>query len=133
MEESEKSTEPTSVYMQYDLLSNDNNNNQRGSSSDQANFLSSEFLKKYIQYAKSQEEPRLGKAAAAYLCELWVNLRNEEETDGKAKVSYKSYDIIDISIYYKINFLHCSDITLNTTCFRFTLSPCNSSCKGASW
>ena len=85
MEEAEKNTEPTSVYMQYDL--NDHNNDQRDSSSDQANFLSSEFLKKYIQYAKSHEEPRLGKAAAAYLCELWVNLRNEEEIDGKAKVS----------------------------------------------
>jgi DNA replicative helicase MCM subunit Mcm2 (Cdc46/Mcm family) len=87
MEEVEKSTEPTSVYMQYDLLSSDDNNDQRDSSSDLANFLSTEFLKKYIQYAKSHEEPRLGKAAAAYLCDLWVNLRNEEETDGKAKVS----------------------------------------------
>lgn len=86
MEEAEKSTEPTSVYMQYDLLSNDNDNDQRDS--DQATFLSSEFLKKYIQYTKSHEEPRLGKAAAAYLCELWVNLRNEEEIDGQAKVSH---------------------------------------------
>ncbi|GBB85923.1 hypothetical protein RclHR1_12360003 [Rhizophagus clarus] len=85
MEEAEKNTEPTSVYMQYDLLSSDNDNDQRDS--DQINFLSSEFLKKYIQYAKSHEEPRLGKAAAAYLCELWVNLRNEEETDGQAKTS----------------------------------------------
>ncbi|PKC08862.1 MCM-domain-containing protein [Rhizophagus irregularis] len=85
MEEAEKSTEPTSVYMQYDLLSNDNDNDQRDS--DQATFLSSEFLKKYIQYTKSHEEPRLGKAAAAYLCELWVNLRNEEEIDGQAKTS----------------------------------------------
>ncbi|CAB4376085.1 unnamed protein product [Rhizophagus irregularis] len=85
MEEAEKSMEPTSVYMQYDLLSNDNDNDQRDS--DQATFLSSEFLKKYIQYTKSHEEPRLGKAAAAYLCELWVNLRNEEEIDGQAKTS----------------------------------------------
>ncbi|PKY41066.1 MCM-domain-containing protein [Rhizophagus irregularis] len=85
MEEAEKSTEPTSVYMQYDLLSNDNDNDQRDS--DQVTFLSSEFLKKYIQYTKSHEEPRLGKAAAAYLCELWVNLRNEEEIDGQAKTS----------------------------------------------
>jgi DNA replicative helicase MCM subunit Mcm2 (Cdc46/Mcm family) len=88
MEEAEKSMEPTPVYMQYDLLSDDNNNDQRDS--DQTNFLSSEFLKKYIQYAKSHEEPRLGKAAAAYLCELWVNLRNEEETDGQAKVSHNT-------------------------------------------
>lgn len=87
MEEVEKSTESTSVYMQYDLLTNDNSNDQGDSGSDQTNFLSSEFLKKYIQYTKSLEAPRLGKAAAAYLCDLWVNLRNEEEIDGKAKVS----------------------------------------------
>ncbi|RIA81678.1 MCM2/3/5 family-domain-containing protein [Glomus cerebriforme] len=89
MEEAEKNTEPTPVYMQYDLLLNDNNDDQRDpdTNSDQTNFLSSEFLKKYIQYAKSHEEPRLGKAAAAYLCELWVNLRNEKETDGQAKTS----------------------------------------------
>ncbi|CAG8439865.1 14433_t:CDS:10 [Funneliformis mosseae] len=87
MEEAEKSTEPTPVYMHYDLSPNDGNDDQRDTNSDQTNFLSSEFLKKYIQYAKGCEEPRLGKAAAAYLCELWVTLRNEKEKDGKAKTS----------------------------------------------
>ncbi|CAG8438055.1 14721_t:CDS:10 [Acaulospora morrowiae] len=81
MEQNENSARPTSIYQQYNLQTDANNNGQEEPDLRSDRLFSSEFLQKYIQYAKSREEPKLGKRAADYICGIWTSLRNEVESD----------------------------------------------------
>ncbi|EPQ61063.1 MCM-domain-containing protein [Gloeophyllum trabeum ATCC 11539] len=49
--------------------------------------LNIQFVKKYIQYAKSKPAPVLTKGAADYIVEVYATLRNEEAESNKKKTS----------------------------------------------
>ncbi|RHZ61898.1 hypothetical protein Glove_345g64 [Diversispora epigaea] len=82
MEQNENVSKPTPVYQQYDSQTDD----IQEDGSQKTQLLSSEFLQKYIQYAKNCQ-PKLGKAAAEYICGVWTTLRNEEAERDNYKTS----------------------------------------------
>ncbi|CAG8436301.1 3035_t:CDS:10 [Diversispora eburnea] len=82
MEQNENISKPTPVFQQYDSQTDDIQ--EDGSQTTQ--LLSSEFIQKYIQYAKNCQ-PRLSKAAADYICGVWTTLRNEEAERDNYKTS----------------------------------------------
>ncbi|CAG8782886.1 23724_t:CDS:10, partial [Dentiscutata erythropus] len=81
MEQTDRTVAPTSIY-QHDPQSIEDE-----SDSEESEILSSEFLQKYIQYAKNCVTPRVTREAAGYICNSWVELRNAETNRGESKTS----------------------------------------------
>ncbi|CAG8593844.1 5274_t:CDS:10 [Acaulospora colombiana] len=81
MEQNENAARPTPIYQQYNSQADVNYDGQERSDLQSDRLFSPEFLQKYIQYAKSREEPNLGKKAADYICGIWTSLRNEVDSD----------------------------------------------------
>ena len=54
----------------------------------QKEILSIAFLKKYLQYARKKNAPKLTKGAADYIVNVYATLRNEQAEDNQKRVSY---------------------------------------------
>ncbi|CAJ0855966.1 16362_t:CDS:10 [Entrophospora sp. SA101] len=94
--------EPTPVYIQTNYQSiqqqdpNEDGVDGGGSSSrslslrakeNEQQILTSEFFKKYIQYAKSLPQPTVSKKAAEYIVNVWVELRNANMAERQTRTA----------------------------------------------
>nr|CAG8576394.1 8246_t:CDS:10 [Entrophospora candida] len=94
--------EPTPVYIQTNYQSiqqqdpNGDGVDGGGSSSrslslrakeNEQQILTSEFFKKYIQYAKSLPQPTVSKKAAEYIVNVWVELRNANMAERQTRTA----------------------------------------------
>ena len=88
LDDDQPSNQPTPVYEKFNIMLHAGVTITSGrGNSRKIDVLSIPFIKKYIQYAKSQRKPILTKGAADHIVATYSNLRNDELEGNQRKTS----------------------------------------------